>query len=124
MSITHGSLEAREENEILRDIMIAHGIPLPEQYQPKTSAMTSVSVVGRPGEGQRLTVQMPSAQPQGPPLRSLNRAHGPEKLQISSERQGNAFFSPHSTSTQGLSPQNTHPHGLDSTQVGIDFVLS
>ncbi|KAK2755132.1 hypothetical protein FQN54_006661 [Arachnomyces sp. PD_36] len=117
MSITHGSLQAKEENEILRDIMIAHGIPLPEKYQRKNTGTARVSVSGQ-GKKQRLVVQMPSPQHPAPSY----QGNGQGQTSLSPESQGNSLSGYYSTSPK--SPQNSHPQGLDSTQSGVDFVLS
>lgn len=106
MSILNGCLEAKEENEILRDIMLANGIPLPERIRRKNAYTASVSVSGEPGKGQRLVVHMPPSDSQGPHYHGMGQGRDPG--QTSSRK----------------SSQKPHPHGLDSTQVGVDFVLS
>jgi hypothetical protein len=121
MSIAHGSLETKEENEILRDIMIAHGLPLPEKYQQKNTAVANVSVLGELGD-QRLVVRMPDSGAQWPYFDNSSQARGLEKTSLSPRSQDNSFSGYHSMSPG--SPQNIHPQGLGSTQVGVDFVLS
>ncbi|KKZ64657.1 hypothetical protein EMCG_09420 [[Emmonsia] crescens] len=59
--------QVAEENSILRDIMIAHGIPLPgtaprpEDQWLYDNPMATVSVIGSPGFGQRLHVSISDA---------------------------------------------------------------
>lgn len=106
MSILHGSLEAKEENQILKEIMMAHNIPLPEKIRRKNAYTAYVSVSGESGKGQRLVVLMPESESQGPHYHGMGKNHGPDPTS-----------SPKKT-------RKLHPQGLDSTQVGVNFVLS
>jgi hypothetical protein len=128
-------IEARVEDGILKEIMITNnGLPLPAKHLPKCSLAT-VSMVGGSGRDQHLRVDVSGnyPDPRYHPYYGLARYPTPsvdstldiEQLSISS----------HKTSRKGSShdrkpisrasscPHEPHPHGLDSTQAGIDFVL-
>ncbi|KAK2739796.1 hypothetical protein FQN55_009117 [Onygenales sp. PD_40] len=148
VSIQCESCEIAEENEILRDIMLAHGIPLPANGTPWFSPMATVSVLGNPGFGQRLHVStidappeldevfppgfgVPSTDPDHDVIATFNN---PTKLWVPS-----SHLPPYMPDTPDTGPMEfphfdsdastecghrpPHPYGLDATQVGVDFVL-
>ncbi|KAL1969313.1 hypothetical protein VTN77DRAFT_9505 [Rasamsonia byssochlamydoides] len=120
--------EASLENKILKDIMLAYNVPIPGPSH-QTGGMAEVSMVGSPGSQRHLRVRMAS-------YSSLSPGFITQQQDIAS-RQGSEELASHlvpvSVSSQGtssatLSPQSpenrSHPYSLDSTQTGIDFVLS
>ena len=126
-----------DENKALREIMIAHGIPLPETKQPQQQELPQpmqpektdqppvvVSVVGEPGPQQCLQVSVNGGPANVPRI-------FPEELEASKAQNGPPI-SPNTNGSQATTngtsqsspePPRKHPLGLDATQVGVDFVL-
>ncbi|PGH11288.1 hypothetical protein AJ80_07187 [Polytolypa hystricis UAMH7299] len=137
--------EFREENEILKDIMTAYGISAPDNKSSGSPDPTAtVSVIGSPGFGQRLSICLPGTPICGQqvfppgfgiPDNDMIAAWGIKQVsEQSSPENGNTM--PGDTPLDPNSPthpppcchevnksSNSHPHGLDAPQVGIDFVL-
>ncbi|PGH00095.1 hypothetical protein GX51_05993 [Blastomyces parvus] len=158
-SIQTETYQVAEENSILRDIMLAHGIALPGTSIPHSrpedqwlynNPMATVSVIGSPGFGQRLEVSfgdasiervfppgfgIPDTPPEGRPQLSIvdhaKRGMVPKdgalpqpSLSPSPPAGFNGSDRVASTSPYSQPLQTpSHPYGLDSTQVGVDFVL-
>ncbi|EAS27792.3 uncharacterized protein CIMG_08996 [Coccidioides immitis RS] len=145
-SITMETQKIVDENKILRDIMLANGIPFPGKAQApsaQTRPPTIVRVIGNPGDEQRLQVSVdgaldkPRIFPPDPIDLDSRKMPTPDQtpccLQpaITNDSPNAASQSPPNhtvgpnhcnhavlpTSSQG------HPLGLDATQVGVDFVL-
>lgn len=132
-----------EENQILRDIMLAHGITPPERQPQAISPMAIVSVIGSPGHGQRLHVSVPDHSVLCPEIFPIGfglpgdgetTAFDLSDLSVSpvagsSGVLQNQVAAPtqHLDLVPGIDPRNQdaacHPYGLDATQVGVDFVL-
>ncbi|KAG5294738.1 hypothetical protein I7I48_11392 [Histoplasma ohiense] len=134
--------QVAEENTILRDIVQEHGLPLPstsinpssEDRQPYSKPMATVSVIGSRGFGQRLQVSLGDSPmepvfPVGFGIPDKPPADKPVLSVINYEKRGGLPSPRESTqlASQGLSqqpiPGSGHPYGLDTTQVGVDFVL-
>ncbi|EGE80672.1 hypothetical protein RJZ56_003141 [Blastomyces dermatitidis] len=156
-SIQTETYQVAEENSILRDIMLAHGIALPgtgiSHSRPQdqwlyNNPMATVSVIGSPGFGQRLEVSLGGAPvervfppgfgiPESPPEGKSQLSvvdHSKRGMVPKDGAQPQPSLSPPAgfngsdrlASTRLPSqPLQTprHPYGLDSTQVGVDFVL-
>jgi hypothetical protein len=149
-AISYDTKMIAEENQVLRDIMLAHGISPPERQLRPISPMATVTVIGDKGKGQRLHVSglidsglCPEVFPAGfeisedntkEPLDltglSISPIAGSSSVSDSQlEPLQDYFGAP--AQPLGLVPeinplnQNTksHPAGLDATQVGVDFVL-
>ncbi|PGH17664.1 hypothetical protein AJ79_01026 [Helicocarpus griseus UAMH5409] len=149
-SVQIETYQVAEENSILRDIMLAHGIPFPLKGASMGAAdqwlfsnpMATVSVVGSPGFGQRLQVsvsdvpgQLADVFPPGfgvpdsptaehPIISIVSNAKGIPPPQESAQPN---ITPPRDLNGAGLLPHSaeklSHPYGLDATQVGVDFVL-
>ncbi|ODH53039.1 hypothetical protein GX48_00909 [Paracoccidioides brasiliensis] len=141
-SVQTETYQVVEENSILRDIMLDHGIPLPglEKLWMSHNPMATVSVIGSPGYGQRLQVSMNDdpAHPLAVFPRGFGVPDGPDGIHpivsVVVDRTSptppeiiQQYLSPPAEFNPRTSPQPTqvltHPYGLDATQVGVDFVL-
>ncbi|WEW61668.1 hypothetical protein PRK78_007160 [Emydomyces testavorans] len=119
-----------DENKMLREIMLANGISFPGRTPPpKTQSRppTVVRVVGDPGSEQRLEVSvdgvsdtprifLPGSVQKIAPLEETVSSVPPK---VNSHSTSGANYCNHTDLAS--SPQ--HPLGLDTTQVGVDFVL-
>ncbi|EEQ30937.1 conserved hypothetical protein [Microsporum canis CBS 113480] len=132
---------------LLREIMIAHGIPLP-QTKPR-DRLATVTVVGEPGFGQRLQVSLDEGPDKIPPVypegfgvtltqKVLHKAaeffiSSPTTNQIGADEPRPEDFNSelqirpkNGSGVQGYYQQQViqpHPYHFDSTQVAVDFVL-
>lgn len=125
--------EASIENSVLKDILLAHKISIPSQQHQNPAGLMQVSVIGTSAQPQMLHARLSpssfgsSTQESGVDLSGDSLATQMQRASVSP----NSYLS-QGTSGQSLpdatvtrSPENvvTHPHGLDSTQTGVDFVL-
>ena len=123
--------EIREYREIirrLRDLLQLNHVPIPSDLPnvKLNSPLAQIEVLGQANEPQRIRAHMPAFDAAAPFPFEREPRHGTDI----SPTQG--FGSPPSLPqfSQPLSPDahmsNTarHPYGLDSSQVGIDFVLA
>ncbi|KAK2853339.1 hypothetical protein FQN49_005172 [Arthroderma sp. PD_2] len=146
-SVSSDTNRLASENNILREIMLAHGILMP-QAKPR-DRLATVTVVGEPGFGQRLQVSLddgpdkiPPVYPEGFGLKLKHRVFNKATRFFMSSPFANEFAldeprpeefnselqirPKNDLDTQGAqthgSPQ-PHPYHFDSTQVAVDFVL-
>jgi hypothetical protein len=133
--------EASLENKILKEIMLEHKIQIPSPTQPTNNSMAEVSMVGDTASPQMLRVRMPSDSSSST-VTQVNFASGPIQAVLPqadlSSQLNQISVSSSAAVTPAVpypddyiiteeSPQSSttsHPSGLDSPQIGIDFVLS
>ncbi|KAM5454732.1 hypothetical protein MaudCBS49596_002029 [Microsporum audouinii] len=146
-SVSSDTNRLTSENSLLREIMIAHGIPLP-QTKPR-DRLATVTVVGEPGFGQRLQVSLDKGPDKIPPVypegfgvtltqKVLHKAaeffiSSPTTNQIGADEPRPEDFNSelqirpkNGSGVQGYYQQQViqpHPYHFDSTQVAVDFVL-
>lgn len=134
----------KEENEMLKSLLGQHHIAFPQRNN-YDDPFAKVNVVQQPGGSQRLQVTMPEPNPErlpfGSPQSQKTTVDAPpaESLipDISRYRSSSRSpsLSPHANDLRPLPPlprapsplplpKIGHPAGLDSHQIGIDFVLS
>jgi hypothetical protein len=133
--------EASLENKILKEIMLEHKIQIPSPTQPTNNSMAEVSMVGDTASPQMLRVRMPSDSSSST-VTQVNFASRPiqavlPEADLSSQLNQISVSSPAAvtpavpypddyiiTEDSPQSSTTSHPSGLDSPQIGIDFVLS
>lgn len=112
----------------LQELLTVNGIPVPADILQVDHPMATIELVGRPPFGQTLQAQMPifDHSAPAPHVRGSVSAHA---LPSSTESE-TAFTAPVSDiaamalGAEAQKSASTHPHGLDATQVGINFVLA
>lgn len=107
----------------LQELLTANGIPVPTDILQVDHPMATIELVGRPPFGQALQAQMPTFDHSAPAphVRGSVSAYAPPPS-AQSETTSSAPVS----DTAPMAPQTeaAHPHGLDATQVGVNFVLA
>lgn len=119
----------------LKDLLISNGIAIPPelQVQELEGPMARVELVGRFGRGQRIEAQMPEFDASAP--YPYERRHADTSSGQSSHDSGFPSSTPSvvnipAMEQSAVQDENTeshydgHPHGLDTTQVGVNFVLA
>ena len=125
---------------MLRELLIQNGIAIPSRERRETYA--TVDVIAEPAS-QRLRVTLPNSPPSGPSRLAYHSTSSASEETTSPEddaRQQRLFrplpqlpqggendsSSPPSDDREirAPSPGSRHPYGLDTEQIGIDFVLS
>ncbi|KAJ5380897.1 uncharacterized protein N7496_003325 [Penicillium cataractarum] len=104
----------RFENEILREIMIRHSIPLPTDMPVKETSWVEVTFTNNGGQDQRLQVKLPNQWPAPQEDYSAGPNTGSQSIQPSDP----------STELSGISDPTYYSSGINIAQLGIDFVLS
>ncbi|KAF3483205.1 uncharacterized protein GIQ15_02529 [Arthroderma uncinatum] len=147
-SVSNDTNRLTSENSILREIMLAHGILMP-QTRPR-DRLATVTVVGEPGFGQRLQVsigdgpeKIPPVYPEGfgvtltrkvfnkaarffsssAPANEFSIDDEPRPEEFNSELQIRPKNDPNGQESQQYVPPQPHPYHFDATQVAVDFVL-
>lgn len=128
--------EASIENSVLKDILLAHKIDIPSHQQHQNPAgLMQVSVVGTSAQPHMLHARLsPSSfgssnQESGVGLSGDSLATQMQQASVSPNAPLSQWNSGQSLpdATVTRSPDKvsitSHPHGLDSTQTGVDFVL-
>ncbi|KAJ5808444.1 hypothetical protein N7474_009713 [Penicillium riverlandense] len=104
------------ENEVLKDIMARHSIPLPPDLLPRKSALAEVTIFGESSSHQHLQVKMPEYQPYHVASQYCPSSAEEDKVQ-------NSQF-PLDELPEYLQRPSYHPDNRKFAQMGVDFVLS
>jgi hypothetical protein len=154
-AIAQNSKDMREELDILRDLLVKHGIPVPTAKLAAINSNATVSVFELPsGGGQSLHVDMPSpnffaqqadytsllsgtgfsGSDTTPTLEKQQpRLQSRESINLLKPPQANIHQESPEKALPALPPQAPNPaprpvahvqRGLDTAQIGIDFVLT
>ncbi|CRG83085.1 hypothetical protein PISL3812_00433 [Talaromyces islandicus] len=119
--------EASIENSVLRDILFAHKISIPSSHQQHSNpgGWMQVSVVGTPAQPHMLHARLSPISFGDSSHQDSSFAQSGDSLAMQMQKASmlpNAIL-PQVTSSPENAPTKSHPHGLDSTQTGVDFVL-
>jgi hypothetical protein len=130
--------EIRQYREIirrLRDLLLSNNVPIPSDlhFEQLDGALAMVEVLERPGQPQHIRAHMPVFDSSAPfPFQrdTGNSKPLPDIPSITGGHNTSSSFSPASDpmhiDTQPSHHHHTthHPYGLDSSQVGVDFILA
>ena len=123
--------EIREYREIirrLRDLLLSHNIQVPSDlpHVLNENPLAMIEVLGKPDEPQRIRAHMPAFDASAPYPFERDPAQDPARRSrsASSELSGVRNYSHPLHTSLPAHEATRHPYGLDSSQVGIDFVLA
>ncbi|KAF3389464.1 hypothetical protein F1880_003622 [Penicillium rolfsii] len=106
----------RLENEILRDIMVRHSIPLPPGSRLQAASWAEVIFINHGGHDQHLQVKMPEYQSSADYLPAFDDITDPSLPSMQSNVS--------SGEPSEMSNTTNFPSGINLAQMGVDFVLS
>ncbi|KPI41037.1 uncharacterized protein AB675_7962 [Cyphellophora attinorum] len=136
----HASEDLRQAHIViqrLQNLLMQYGIPVGPEIFQVDNAMATIELVGRPPFGQSLHAQIPSIpvfdhsipaphiSTTTPTQRASSTGGGSDVLLATAIDEKPSFG--FDAATEASSSAQTiimHPHGLDSVQVGINFVLA
>lgn len=123
--LRHAKAVIRNLEELLR----GHGIAVPADILQVSFPMATIELVGRPPFGQTLQAQMPTFDYSAPAPHLRGSVSG-QALPLSAESETTSSTAqvsdtePMAWDSDPGSTPSPHPYGLDSTQIGINFVLA
>ncbi|KAJ5239300.1 hypothetical protein N7468_003919 [Penicillium chermesinum] len=113
----------RYENEVLRDIMIRHSIPLPVGMKPQRPSLAEVTFFTDDGHHQFLQVKMPEYDHGSSHTASQPCANGHELAYPDMHAPLGRLGNPQLQMGQA-SDESSYAHTPNFIQMGVDFVLS
>ena len=129
--VTHDE-ETRDYREIirrLRDLLLLNNIPIPSDlpHVLLDSPLATIEVLGKTDGPQLLRAHMPAFDAAAPYPFERETSQGSSRLRSTSsgtDSSGMRNFSNPRNTDVAMTGTTRHPFGLDSSQVGIDFVLA
>jgi len=127
----HFSEELRHAKTViqrLQELLASNDVPIPNDILKVNHPMATIELVGKPPFGQSLQAQLPVFD-HSAPAPHLRESVSAQPFPSSSEFEANTSTALGSDLAMACDqeverPLSTHPYGLDSTQVGVNFVLA
>jgi hypothetical protein len=118
----------------LQELLTSNGIFVPPELMQVDSLMATIELVGRGPFGQSLHAQMPIFDHTAPAPHVRGSVSDPLKMSAALEAESSTALPSEAADTTMMfgtdappatsPPGSPHPHGLDSTQIGVNFVLA